>query len=158
MNLSKDDILKIAQCLFPSKHYCRPSLDELQTILGLEKMSYGRDDYELDGHFAFAPDPRSFDPEKIEGLLDPALFKELSRRKKPNRKELELWIAKWKSEVFTDDSGWFHFYIWKIDLPNFSIYFRSLHGDGGYHDHFDGPFESVSDALADAGALDIIQH
>lgn len=153
MKLSEDQLQKIAKCLLVSKRHRRRSLAEIRDILEVT----GRDDYELDGHFAFPPTLRSFEPERIEELLEPTRFTELSRRGKPTSQEFDLWRAKWKSEIFTNEAGWYHFYLWKVDLPKAPIFFRSLHGDGGYLDHFHGPYRSAAEALADAGALEINQ-
>ena len=63
-------------------------------------------------------------------------------------------LARHLASLHCQDCGWYHFYLWKVELPDEQIYFRSLHGDGGILDVFDGPFESEEEALIDAGNLE----
>ena len=130
-------------------------LTEIQEILGLENGSVARVDYELDGHFALPADPSEFDPDYIEAELGPPRYLEISREQKPTLAELEMWANKMNSLVFEEDRCWYHFYVWRVDLLGDTVYFRSLHGDDGILDRFDGPFKSEKSALADAGNLEL---
>lgn len=130
-------------------------LQEAQKILGLEHGQIAADDYELDGHFAFPVDTAEFDPDDIEDKLAPSRYDALTEGQRPTAEELEIWKEKKESLVFEQDGGWFHFYLWRIDLPEGPIYFRSLHGDGGFLDYFDGPFSSEEETLADAGHVEL---
>jgi hypothetical protein len=132
----------------------RPDLKKVQEILGLGNGSVARDDYESDGHFAYPADTADFDPDYIEDELGPSRYEEISNGLEPTPEELEIWAKKRNSLVFEEDGGWYHFYLWKVELSDEQIYFRSLHGDGGILDCFDGPFENEDEALIDAGNLE----
>ncbi len=131
------------------------NLEMVQAILGLQEGSIARDDFELDGHFAYPADTSDFNPDDIEEKINPSRYEELSHGQKPTDSEVRLWAQTKNSSVFEGDSGWYHFYLWKIDLPDEKLFFRSLHGDGGIVNEFDGPFGSEVDALDGSGNLEL---
>jgi hypothetical protein len=45
--------------------------------------------------------------------------------------------------------------LWRVELSEGTIYFRSLHGDGGTLDAFDGPFNNEKEALEEAANLEL---
>jgi hypothetical protein len=155
MNLTPEQISSMARwhSLTPKR---KANLTEVQKILALEEGSFAGDDYDLDGQFAFPADKADFDPEYIENELDSDRYEALSEGQSPTDEELELWKKKKESLIFEEDDGWFHFYIWRVDLSDKTIYFRSLHGDGGILDYFNGPFTSEEDALK--GAANIVMN
>lgn len=137
-----------------SKHQSQ-SLREIQELLDLRVGSLGREDYELDGHFTYPPNPADFDPDLIEGELPKERYSALIQGADPTKEELELWTDRVSESAFENDGGWFHFYLWRVDLPNEKIYFRTLHGDGGILDTFHGPYSSIEEALDEAAALEV---
>ena len=156
MNLSPEQVKAVAEWRKKSLGRGSVPLSEIQVILGLEGgFASGGGDYELDGHFAFPVDESGFCPEYIEDELTPERCEALVEGAKPTSKELKLWKDKKESLVFEEDGWWFHFYLWRVDLPEETLYFRSLHGDGGILDDFDGPFLTKEEALADAANVDI---
>ena len=162
MNLSPEQLSAIASWQAGSRKLKQGALKrkqrdlaEVQEILGLQSGSIAREDYELDGHFAYPTDVAKFDPDDIEEELDPSRYEEISSGQEPTADELQIWAKKKDSLVFEGDCGWYHFYLWRIDFPNEQLYFRSLHGDGGILDFFDGPFGSEEEALDGAGNLEI---
>lgn len=154
MHLSIEQIADVARWWAELSKRKRPDLAEIQNLLGLGNGSLARDDYALDGHFSYPVDSANFDPDDIEEELEPSRYEALTGGQKPTAEELRLWTQKKNSQVFDGDNGWYHFYLWKIDLPEGPIYFRSFHGDGGILDSFHGPFKSEEQALADAGNLE----
>jgi hypothetical protein len=154
MNLSQEQISSI-DYWYSQVAKKKANLTEVQKILDLEEGSFAGDDYELDGQFAFPADKADFDPEYIEHELDPDRYEVLSEGQPPTDEELELWKKKKESLIFEEDDGWFHFYIWRVDLPDKTIYFLSLHGDGGILDYFYGPFTSEEDALKGAANIEM---
>ena len=104
---------------------------------------------------AFPVDESKFDPEYIDSELAPERREALTDGAKPTPEEVKRWKEKKESLVFQEDGSWFHFYIWRVDLAEETLYFRSLHGDGGILDDFDGPFLTQEEALAGAANVDI---
>jgi len=155
MKLSAEQISTIANWRAKSRKREQRNLEEIQMLLGLQSGSLARDDYELDGHFAYPADQADFDPDYIEDELGATRYEEISSGQNPTEAELRIWAEKKDSSVFEEDGWWHHFYLWKVDLPDEQLYFRSLHGDGGLLDEFDGPFGSEEEALYDAGNLEI---
>jgi hypothetical protein len=155
MELSSKQLFAVAD--WRKKHLNRRqnNLEEIQEILGLQSGLIAREDYELDGHFAFPPDASEFDPDYIENELGQSRYEAICCGQKPTESELSLWLKKKNLLVFEEDGNWYHFYLWKIDLPDEHVYFRSLHGDEGILDQFSGPFKSKKEALADAGSVEI---
>lgn len=155
MNLSTEQLSAIAHWRARSLAHKQRDLREIQELLGLQNGSFAREDYELDGHFAYPADPADFDPDYIEDELGQSRYDEIVSGKAPTEGELRMWAKKKDSLVFEEDSCWNHFYLWKVELPDEELYFRSLHGDGGFLDDFDGPFVSEEAALDGAGNLEI---
>ena len=155
MNLSPEQVKAVADWRKKSLGRGSAPLSEIQVILGLEGGGIGGNDYEVDGHFAFPVDESEFDPEYIESELAPERREALIDGAKPTPEEVKRWKEKKESLVFQEDGSWFHFYIWRVDLAEETLYFRSLHGDGGILDDFDGPFLTQEEALAGAANVDI---
>jgi len=154
MNLSQEQISSMARW-YSQVTKRESNLTEVQEILDMGGGSRAGRDYELDGHFAFPVDKADFCPEYIEYELDPDRYEPLSNGQQPTDEAIALWKKKTESLIFMGDSGWFHFYIWRVDLPDKTIYFRSLHGDGGILDYFNGPFTSEEDALKEAANIEL---
>jgi len=155
MNLSFDQAKSITEWHNRCSEKSIFDLSEVQDILGLRDGYIARDDYEVDGHFAFPADPKNFDSNYIEEDLAPDRYNNLINGQEPSEEEIKIWKEKKDSLVFEEDGYWFHFYLWLVDLPEGPVYFRSLHGDQGILDRFDGPFNSEKEALADAGNLKV---
>ena len=155
MDLSPEQVGAVTEWRKKSSGRKTASLGEIQGILGLEKGCIARDDYELDGHFAFPVDEPDFDPDYIQDDLTPNRYDALIGGAKPTSKELKRWSDEKESLVFEEDGWWFHFYLWRVDLPEETLYFRSLHGDGGVLDYFDGPYRTEKQALDDASNLEL---
>ena len=155
MNLSSMQITAVSQWHAQSSRCQEPDLKEVQRILGLENGCIARDDYELDGHFAYPVDPADFDADYIADELTADRYSELSEGATPTEEETALWKQKKENLVFEEDGCWHHFYLWRVDLSEGTIYFRSLHGDGGALDAFDGPFNNEQEALKEAANLEL---
>ena len=155
MKLSVEQLSIIANWRTKSRKCEQPNLEEIQMLLGLQGGSQGREDYELDGHFAYPADQVDFDPDYIEDELGVTRYEEISSGQNPTEDELRIWAEKKDSLVFEEDGWWYHFFLWKVEFPDEQLYFRSLHGDGGLLDEFDGPFGSEEEALYGAGNLEI---
>jgi len=155
MKLTAEQLSLMVRWKSDSKKGKKLDLKKAQEILGLQNGAIAPDDYELDGHFAYPVDTAEFDPDEIEDQLGPSRYEEITNGQKPTDRELSIWAEKKNSEVFEEDGWWYHFYLWKIDLPDEQLYFRSLHGDGGILDAFNGPYGSEAQALEEAGALEL---
>jgi hypothetical protein len=155
MILNAEQLTAISIWWAESRKQVCPNLCAVQEILELKNGALARDDYELDGHFAHPPDIANFDPDYIEEELGQFRYEEICNGQKPTDDELGIWMEKKNASVFEEDGWWYHFYIWLVNLPDARLYFRSLHGDGGKLDRFDGPFSSEREALADAGNVEI---
>ena len=155
MKLSTEQISAVARWRAKSRNGKQGNIEEIQELLGLQRGSLAGDEYELDGHFAYPADRADFDPDYIEGELGASRYEEISSGQNPTEEELSMWAEKKDSLVFEDDGWWYHFYVWRVDLPEEQLYFRSLHGDGGLLDEFDGPFGSEEEALQGAGNLEL---
>jgi hypothetical protein len=92
-------------------------------------------------------DPQDFEPDEIENQLTPERYEALQNGDSATPGEVELWVKEKTERIFEDEGGWYHFYLWRVALPEETIYFKSLHGDGGYVDGFEGPFPSEEAAL-----------
>jgi hypothetical protein len=128
-------------------------LSELPEVIGIERTgAFSRDDYEGSGQFSYPPDDRDFDPDSIYDSLSPARYEKLSDGGKPTKQELEIWREKKIEDEFMGDGGWWHYFVWRIDIGDQSLYFLSLHGDGGIMDGFRGPYHCHDEAL-DGGTV-----
>ena len=74
-------------------------------LLGLRSGLLAREDYELDGHFAYPSDQAEFDPDYIEDELGTSRCEEISSGQNPTENELRIWAEKKDSLVF-EECGW----------------------------------------------------
>jgi len=93
------------------------------------------------GQFVPPPDDSEFNPDLLDGDIKESRLEELQDGAKPNAKELELWRESHIEVALMGDSEWFAYYVWEVPFSKGSLYFYSLHGDGGVIDDFVGPFE-----------------
>ena len=153
MDLSPEKIRSLCDWRQRTSKSQSQSLGEIQELLDLRVGRLGREDYDMDGHFAYPPNPADFDPDLINDELPEERYRALIHGADPTKEELELWTDRMSETVFENDAGWFHFYLWRVDLPNETIYFRTLHGDGGIMDTFHGPYSSIREALDEAATV-----
>ena len=155
MNLSSEQLKSLSEWQKESEKRGVADITMVQELLGLWRGAIARDDYELDGQFAFPPDSDKFDSNDIAEELGRARYEAIVGGQSPTDEDVRVWLQKKNDLAFSGDGGWYHFYLWRVDLPDGLLYFRSLHGDGGALAAFDGPYWDQKAALSDAGSLEI---
>ena len=122
-------------------------MSALRDILGLSgDCHYSLVEYIEDGHFAHAPSSKDFNVGVLdEASITPERLEALDDGAKPSAEELKLFRKHYPDWIFTQESGWFHFYVWPVPALGRIYYLLSLHGDGGVLDECYGPYKSVND-------------
>jgi hypothetical protein len=147
MNLSEAEREKVEKWKAESPE----DLTALKDILWEGGTSF-RDDYDLQGHICLMDaDSVEFDADEVADRFN------LDDGEKLEKKQIEEYQAEKLREMFDDCcDGWvYHFYLYKLEISNHVIWIRTLHGDGGCLDSFDGPFESQVDCVRDASIYEM---
>ncbi len=123
------------------------ALSTLRDILGLFGDCYSSlAEYIEDGHFAHVPSSGDFNVSVLDGDLITSERREaLEDGARPTAAELMLFKKHYGNWIFAQDSGWFHYYVWRVPALGRFYYLLSLHGDGGILDDCYGPYKSVRD-------------
>jgi hypothetical protein len=124
----------------------KAKFSELEDIL-FEENRYHRDDYEEDGVISFTSrGDIDVDTEELAESLG------LEEGEEPTDKQIEEYQKSvFEGEVCGGSETYCqHYYVYRLEIKDIVVWLMSLHGDGGYREDFEGPFDSDEDCLSEA--------
>ena len=122
------------------------SLYEVFIILDLDEQNT----FDFCGISAGKPDDDCFEPDALEGnsAISKSRCEKLLDGAKPNKQELRLWRKDYEENVLSGESGWCHFFGFKIKFKNKNYYFIGYLDSEGDLMHREGPFFTMGEVHA----------